>query len=521
VIDAPHAEAEERSGPRFDLWLFALVGALGLLTLVLLIVGDGNIGMAIAPLALTLLVLVVVRTPLRVSLLVLGFLCLTLENPSEAPAAGKWKSPLYVVGALLLEHLNNTIPVKALFFSGLDLALVFLTGLFVYRRLNGNRIDVRDWVPAARPLRLAAVIVLSTMAGMWGFGMLRSGFSFSNSLWQIFRIAYLPSVFLLYCAGLRGPKDARALGTALLAAALLRALVAGWVRLQFPSLEQVPHATVHADSMLFANAFLMVLLIFFERPSRRSLLLCMGTLPILTWGMVANNRRLVWVELAVALIVMYFVTPMTRLKRRLAQSIAISLPLIAIYIGVGWNHPTGVFGPVKIARSVIDSRSDTSTLWRDLENYNLYYTLRQNPLVGVGLGHEYIEQIHLPTISESYSLYRYAPHNSILGLLAYGGMVGFAGLWMILPLGMFFAMRNYRHARTPPERTAALTCAGILITYMAHCYGDMGLGTWNSVFTVGAALALTAKQAVACGAWPMMSRMPAPPRTRPVVVVTT
>jgi hypothetical protein len=350
--------------------------------------------------------------------------------------------------------------------------------------------------------------------------MLRGGFSFGNSLWQIFRIIYLPSVFLLYCVGLRGPKDTRALGIALLAAALLRALMAAYVRLKFPDLEEVPHATVHADSMLFANAFVMVVMIFFERPNRRNLLLAALTLPIIIWGMIANNRRLAWVELSVALIVMYFVTPMTRLKRRLAQSIVISLPVIAIYIAVGWNHPTGVFGPVKIARSVIDSKSDSSTLWRDLENYNLYYTLRQNPLVGVGLGHEYIEQIHLPTISDAYKLYLYAPHNSILGLLAYGGMLGFAGIWMILPIGVFFSMLNYRYARTPQERTAALTCVGILITYMAHCYGDMGLGTWNSVFTVGAALALTGKQAVACGAWPMMSRMQAP-RPRPVVVVTT
>jgi hypothetical protein len=40
---------------------------------------------------------------------------------------------------------------------------------------------------------------------------------------------------------------------------------------------------------------------------------------------------------------------------------------------------------------------------------------------------------------------------------------------------------------------------------MVHCYGDMGLGTWTSVFTVGAALALVGKQAVATGAWRLPS----------------
>ena len=502
------AKVRARGIAGVDLVVAGSVAALGALSLVLILVGNGDVALAVAPLALSLLVLAVVKAPLRWSLLALGFLCLTMENPSEAFAEGRWASPFAPLGALLLSHLNLTIPVKALFFSGLDLALVLLIGIWVVRRFTGSDVDLRGRVPAARPLQAAGLVCLGTIALMWGLGMMRSEFSFSNSLWQIFRVVYLPCVFLLFCAGMRGPADARPLGIALLLAALLRAALSVYIRRLFPDVEDLGFTTTHADSMLFADAFLMVIVIFFERPGKKTAALAAATLPLLAWGMVANNRRLVWVELGIGLLVIYFITPMTRLKRRLAQSVAISIPVILLYIAIGWNSGAKVFAPVRTIRSVVDSKSDTSTLWRDLENYNLYFTLKGNPLLGTGFGHEYVEAIHLPDISGSYSLYRYAPHNSILGLFAYGGFVGFTGLWLLVPLGMFFAVRTYRFSTHPRDRTAALTTVGVLISYAVHCYGDMGLGTWTSVFTLSAALALVAKQAIATGAWPLR-RQPA------------
>jgi hypothetical protein len=504
-VSAP-AQAPAGGVPRADPLVLGAVGALGLITLVLVFAGNGDVGLALAPLALTLVILLAVRAPLRHSLLILGLLCLTLENPTEMPAMGLWRSPLYVVGALLLAHLNLTIPVKELFFSGLDLALVLLAGTWVVRRIMGSEIDTRGNVPAATPLRMAALLCIADIFFVWGHGLLADGADFRNSLWQVFRVIYLPCVFLLCCVGLRGPADSRACGIALIVAALIRAVLAGYVRILFPDLEQMPHATVHADSMLFADAFLIVLVVFFERPSPRNLLVALGTLPILTWGMLANNRRLVWVELLAALIVLYFITPFTRLKKRIAQTVALSLPLLAIYVAAGWSSGAKVFAPVRTLRSVMDSNVDPSALWRDWENYNLFYTLRAHPLLGTGFGHGYTEVVKLPDISNAYELYRFAPHNSILGLLAFTGLLGFTAIWLLLPLGVFFAVRSYRFSTTPRDRSTALAVVGILVAYLVHCYGDMGLGTWTSVFTVAPALALVAKQAVATGAWPVRPR---------------
>src|SRR5207249_3848869 len=137
--------------------------------------GNGNLGLALAPLALTLVVVLAVRAPLRHSLLVLGVLCLTLESPSEIPASGLWRSPLYTLGALLLSHLNVTIPIPALFFSGLDLALVLLTATWIVRRTTGAEVDVRARVPAAAPLTIAALLCIASILFVWGHGLLREG----------------------------------------------------------------------------------------------------------------------------------------------------------------------------------------------------------------------------------------------------------------------------------------------------------------------------------------------------------
>jgi len=502
------AQSSDAAAARTDPLVLALVGALGLLTLAFVIAGNGDIGLAIAPLALALVVLGAVRAPLRHSLLVLGFLCLTLECPSDVPASGKWRSPLYTVGALLLNHLNVTIPVKALFFSGGDVALVLLAATWIVRRLTRSQIDVRGQVPPAPPMRSAALLCLVAVFVVWGYGLLREGADVRFSLWQVNRVIYMPCLFLLYCAGIRGPEDSRALGIALLVAALVRALLAAYVRHLFPNLDEVPHATSHADSMLFAEALLLVVVVFVERPTRRNLLVALLALPVLTWGMIANNRRLVWIELLTALPVLYLVTPSTPAKKRIARALAVALPLLTLYVAVGWNSSSRPFQPVHAIRSVMDSANDRSTLWRDLENYDLYYTIKKNPVLGTGFGHGYIELIRLPDISRAFELYRFSPHNSILGLLAFAGFFGFAALWLMIPLGVFFAVRSYRFSTDPRDRVAALVSVCIFVAYVVHCYGDLGLGTATSLFTVAPALALVAKLAVATGAWPLPSRRP-------------
>jgi hypothetical protein len=84
-------------------------------------------------------------------------------------------------------------------------------------------------------------------------------------------------------------------------------------------------------------------------------------------------------------------------------------------------------------------------------------------------------------------------------------------------VGLFLAARSARLATRPADRVAAITSSVALVVYLVHCYGDMGLGTWTSVFTVAPALAVASRLAVATGAWPRTPRRTA--RAPEVVVV--
>src|SRR5206468_8264485 len=111
----------------------------------------------------------------------------------------------------------------------------------------------------------------------------------------------------------------------------------------------------------------------------------------------------------------WIVSRRSKLKRLVVHALLAALPLIVGYVGAGWNSQSKVFAPVKVFRSVSDSDVDASTLYRDLENYNLLATMRANPFVGTGFGHPFAEIVTLPDIS-FFKEYRYMPHNSVIGL---------------------------------------------------------------------------------------------------------
>jgi O-antigen ligase len=487
-------------------WLLAFA-LLSLATIAAVVVGNGSPAVALAPVLIALLFWAIWVLPLRLAMLTLLALSWTLEITGDFYAENLVQTPRKVLGTLLFTKLNLTLPMDSLVFSGFDILLVLFAAVIIYRHTTHSRIDRAGWVETPRPIRQAAALGLLALAWMMLFGMARGG-SFRFALWQVTRHLYLPLVYLVMAEALRGAIDATTAGKIVLGAGVLRSTEAMILRHMFPSEKILPHATVHHDSVLFATCAAILVAMILERPTRRTLKICALLLPIYLGGMIANTRRLVWAEVAMVAVFFLVITPLGRGKRFIARAAMISLLPLLLYAAVGWNSSASMFGPVRTFRSVFDSGVDSSTLWRDWENYDLVYTFRQNPLFGSGLGHPYIAAIELPDVTRVYELEPYVPHNSVLGLWAYGGLVGFALLWVVYPVGMFFTVRAYRWSRTPAERITALGAAAVQICYVMQGYGDLGFGTWGPVFTVAASYALVGKICVANGAWPAARRAP-------------
>jgi len=253
----PRMEPVE-DAPRSVLPWPLVVGGLGLATIAAIVVGNGSPVIALAPCLIALLVWGICVLPLRLPMLALLALSWTVEIAGDAFAMGKVQTPLYWLGTMLFAKLNSTIPVDALVFSGFDILLLLFAGVIVYRHGKRTQIDRIAWVEAPRPIWQCAVLALVALAWMTAFGLARGG-SGRWAMWQVIRHLYLPFVYLMMGQALRGPADVVTVGKIVLGAGIFRSAEALIVRQMFPSVDTLPHATVHHDSVLFVSCLAILL----------------------------------------------------------------------------------------------------------------------------------------------------------------------------------------------------------------------------------------------------------------------
>jgi hypothetical protein len=487
-----------------------------LLTLVAVAVGEEMFSWLVAVIVVPLVIFVLIRAPIRYSMMGLMFVSLSIENPDEHPAEGLYKSPFFGLGGLLLTHIKWILNVPGLgSLSCVDMMLIILLVVAFARKMSGSTIDRVGGVETPKPLIQLSLVSLAGIVWVLLVGMVRGG-DMSMAIWQIDKVIHLPVIFLLFQLGLRGPKDHVALARVVLGAAVIKALTAVYINATVVvppenGNEGVLHwATSHNDSILFACAFVILVSLMMERAGKKAVRLALMILPILAAGMMANHRRMVWVQVAAVFLTLYFATPANPAKRKIKIAALALSPLILTYIAMGWDSKDSIFKPVATIRSVVDPQADPSTFWREIENYDILFTIKQYWLVGTGYGLGYWEIMPLPAID--YSLEKYLPHNSILGLWFYAGFIGYTAFTLLWGAGVWFAIRSYHASKKPTDRVAALACTGSVLIYMVQCWGDVGLGAWTGVFIVGAALAVAGKLAVSVGVWPSKKavKKPAP-----------
>jgi hypothetical protein len=487
----------------------AALGVAGLLILVAAAVGEFAVTAPVTLLVAALLIYAMARIPVRYSMMALMLGGLTFENPAEGTGCGAWESPFRMVGGILLNNINSlhreagwTAPFA---FSGMLICFVTLLIVVYYRSVTKSKIDGPNNLRTPKQFVRLAFVSLAGTACVWIGGLARGG-DFRFSLWQVNAVLYLPIIFFLFQAGLRGPQDFGPLAKVLIFAGTYRAALATYIQRGITHAydaetgsTKLPYATSHHDSMLFAATVVLLLALVIENTWKGSKKLAIVLLPVLALGMQSNNRRMVWVQVALVMSTIYLVSPDNRFKRFARRAMVAAAPVAVIYVLAGWNSGGRLFKPVQMLRSVVDAQSDSSSFWRELENFDLIATLRNHPILGAGYGNGYEEVVVLPAIP--YELERYLPHNSILGLWAFCGYFGYTAMTLLWAAGVYFGMRAYHRAKDPVQRAAGLASFSAVMIYLVQCWGDMGLGTWTGVFLVGPALAVAGKLAAASGEW--------------------
>jgi hypothetical protein len=475
-------------------------------TVVMTLVGDGQIVVAIAPLALLAGVWIIWTAPLRNTLFVLLFAGLSLDRPTDTN--GQWHSPFVSLGALLMDNLNKTVPVEAMKISLLVLLIGLLLVIVLVRRSSGDSASEFNSIRPARPLLSAVVRSAAAALVMCGYGLARGG---DAQMCKIQLQVFLPLLAMayLFAISLRGVRDYKTLQNLIIAAACVKAVEALWIRLTLPiafgdGRGEQSYATCHGDSMLFSCAFTIIAASFFERPRGWRVRWAALALLIIMGGTWANDRRLAWVQMAMSVGLLVAMNWRGRVVRRTARVALCFAPLFLVYVAAGWNSESKVFAPVHTIRSVVDGDSNRSTWYRDAENYDLIATFGANPLMGTGFGHPFEQPLVLDSLP-GFKEWQYLPHNSILGLWAFVGAVGFTGIWSVFGIGLMLAARSYSRLTSPDLRVAASLAMGSLVAYTIHCWGDIGFTEAKSIFLVGAGLALAGQLAASSRAWPTVT----------------
>jgi hypothetical protein len=425
--------------------------------------------------------------PRRVTLL-LVWLALT-EEVEGAIFGGKWSTPLTTLGTAIFE------PLPVLKLPVWDIALLAtLAAALSAAGASKGRV-----MPVVKSMKVA----LASIAALWLFGIVRGG-SVRQTLWQLHPFVIAVTLAFLVIATHRTAAHIVTLGKVVLSAALYRAFVLivfyfSVARGLQPPLDTL---TTHADTVLFVTGMLVLVVNALERRSLRSMAwMIVGCVPLalaIKW----NNRRLAWLSLFVGLLLTYWVLPRSRFKRIMNLAIAAAVPLAVAYVAVGWGRTEGMFKPVGAISTMFGKHEDTSSAMRDIENYNLIQTVRSEPLFGTGWGHEYHEVSVAISIEKIFPQYRYIPHNSVLGLLAFSGLVGFACAWQLFIVAGFFHATSIRAARAPPLRVAAVVGLATIATFVFQMWGDMGWNTLPADVLMAVSVGLAARVPVLTRAWP-------------------
>lgn len=477
-------------------WRFRLIAiAVAFFCGVAFVASGGNPGAALLPVAAFVAVATFRLLPAGSLAVLFIFILLVVDNTSENPGMGYFRSFLYYPGLGLYVALSNLTRVPGLKMFGLEVLFALLAFFAISRTQFRSRFASDYSRPMPKELKIVCWVVLIYVVGWWALGIARGG-NFSYSLLQVRVVAWTVAIPLIFFPLFNSKKFIIAVFGAILAAAFIRACVGifYWAILMRHVLASEVgsgnYVMLHADSMLMANAFFIVVFGILAKPTFRRIAAGIPYLMLLLFFVFVNERRLAYVAIGLGCLVAVLIMGKRVRKSLMVAAVAVS-PLLFGYAVVGWNSGAGWAKPVQSVRSIFE-QEDSSSKSRDIENYNIIYTAKTSPIFGIGYGKGYIEVVPLPDISGSFQAYRFVPHNAILSLFMFCGVVGFSVLFLFYSLGAYLAARAARFGRDQESRWIGQVVIGVVSSYLILSFGDMGMASFQIGIQMGIAVTMAA-----------------------------
>jgi hypothetical protein len=214
------------------------------------------------------------------------------------------------------------------------------------------------------------------------------------------------------------------------------------------------------------------------------LILPVMAIPVV-WAYFVSERRSAFIGFALGLVL--FGALLFRLQRRTFWWFVPIVGVVAVaYIGAFWTVETSIGFPAQAIKSVIAPDSvgganRSSDEYRKIEGYNIWYTIRADPLRGIGFGHPFYQPIALPDIS-FFIFWRYMPHHSFLWVWLKTGFFGFVSMLYLMIRTIQHGVRSTVRLPTGTTRAICVTATLYVPMYLVYSYVDIAWDIRSMIF---------------------------------------
>ncbi len=244
----------------------------------------------------------------------------------------------------------------------------------------------------------------------------------------------------------------------------------------------------HEESFFFAALLLLVILFCFHYRYRPQLYAALFFVPSVLVAFIANQRRADSIALLVGFIVAWVLIIIVKPHARKGLIIAL---LIFVVLGAGYvaafgNSTGNLAEPARAILSFYrpDPRDAASNMYRNIENSDLVYTVKQNPL-GLGFGKEFLQPIPLPNILVLDPYYLYVPHNTIYWVWMRLGSIGYGALWYLIAAIIVRGCIILRRLQDRYLQLVAIFIISITFMEVLVAYADYQLFFYRNVIYLG------------------------------------
>jgi O-antigen ligase len=275
----------------------------------------------------------------------------------------------------------------------------------------------------------------------------------------------------------------------------------------------------HTSAVTQAFVFLLIICLIAFVGTRWKKWAMVPLLVPMVIAFVLAQRRAGMVSLFIGIIVMFAVLYVR--NRRRFWHIAPAFAFLALVVVIGtWGASGGLGLPANAVKTVffpdqLESADESSNLYRQIEAYNIWFTIRASPLTGFGFGQPFIVVQQMPDISQ-FEYWQYLPHNSVLWVWIKLGFFGFVTMLYLFGRAIQRGARTAREITRPDDLAMVVAAFGFLIMFLVFAYVDIGWSIRPAVM-LAVCFALSADFA---GLAPGTDRHPAVPRRRPRLLAT-